>query len=189
MGKNTITSIFMVPTLQIPKNTLRENGFINAYSKDTCRDVVQYNECIYLLFRPEDIELFREWLNNEYERTEQVIEDYDYNGGFVVIVYKLDMKYKADFDLVKQGKYSKTSKKFQDVFPKVLKITKNGLHRDELSLQYRVFNKTNDMVEYWQEKLGISEWDDDFELWEGYDEAQEELSKKVLKKLRDEKSK
>ena len=32
--KNTCTTIFMVPTIKTPKNSLRNNGFINAYLKD-----------------------------------------------------------------------------------------------------------------------------------------------------------
>jgi len=187
--KKTITSIFMVPTLKVPKNALRENGFINAYSEDNCRDVPKYKECIYLLFRPEDLLNFREFLDSEYERTKNIIEDYDYNGGFVVVVYKLNQKYNKDFEIVKQGKYSKTSKEFQKLFPKVLKIMKNGLHRDELSLQYRVFNRTGDIIEYWQDKLGIEPWPEDLELWDGYNEEDEKLTKKEIKKLKNEKRK
>ena len=56
---------------------------------------------------------------------------------------------------------------FQKLFRKVIKIKKNGLHRDELSLQYRIFNKTEDMIEYWQDKLGV-EWNSDYEVWDGF---------------------
>jgi hypothetical protein len=171
--KKTITSIFMVPSLKVPKNALKENGFINGYVEDAERDF-QYPGAVYLLFLPEDIIKFREFLDEEYERTEQIIEDYDYEGGFVVVVYKLDPKWNKDFSLVRQGSYSKTSSSFQKLFPKVIKIKKNGLHRDEISLQYRIFNKTEDMVEYWENKIGI-DWDDDFEVWDGYDKDKEIL--------------
>ena len=36
-------------------------------------------------------------------------------NGYVVIVYKLNLKFKNDYNLIKEGKYSETSKKFQDV--------------------------------------------------------------------------
>jgi len=180
--RKTITSIFMVPTLKIPKNALKENGFVNAYSSDVERDIQSYPGCIYLLFRPDDIPKFREFLDNEYERTKSIIEDYDYDEGFVVVVYKLNPRYSKDFDLVKKGNYSKTSSEFQAVFPKVIKIMKNGLHRDEISLQYRIFNKTEDMIDYWKDKIGI-DWDDDFEVWDGYDEEKEVLRISQLKQL------
>lgn len=179
--KKTITSIFMVPTLKVPKDYLKNNGFINAYIRDEERDV-EYENCIYLLFKPENLERFREFLDGEYERTKSIIEDYDYEDGFVIIVYQLDNKYKKDFNLIKLGKYSKTSIEFQNLFPKVLKIIKNGLHRDELSLQYRIFNKTKDLVEFWEEKLGIG-FENNYEVWEGWDEEKEILEINKIKEL------
>ena len=35
--KKNITSIFMVPTLKVPKDALMSNGFINGYTKDIIR--------------------------------------------------------------------------------------------------------------------------------------------------------
>ena len=86
-----------------------------------------------------------------------------------------------DFYLIRQGRYSETSKKFQKIFPKAVKIKKNGLHRDEISLQYRVFNKTDDMIEYWEDKIGI-DWDESLEVWEGFDKSREILDINKLKK-------
>jgi hypothetical protein len=172
--KKNITSIFMVPTLKVPKDALRSNGFINAYIKDNRRED-QYKESIYLLFKPENLDKFREFLDSEYERTKAVIEDYDYEDGYVVVVYQLNDKYKKDFNLIKQGKYSKTSEEFQKMFPKVVKIVKNNLHRDEVSLQYRIFTKAEDLVNFWEEKLGIdfkSIVGEDYEVWEGWNEEE-----------------
>ena len=175
----------MVPTLKVPKDALRGNGFINAYIKDA-RKEDQYDGCIYLLFKPENLDKFREFLDSEYERTKAVIEDYDYEDGFVVVVYQLNEKYKKDFLLVKEGKYSKTSADFQKLFPKVIKITRNGLHKDEISLQYRIFNKAEDLVSFWEDKLGIDLVEvigDDFEVWEGWDESKEILELDKIKEL------
>ena len=181
--KNTHTTIFMVPTLKTPKNSLRNNGFINAYLVDNVSEST-YEDCIYILFKPKDLDMFKDFLDSEYERTKQIVEDYDYEGGFVVVVYKLSQKWKEDFNLIKQGKYSQTSDGFQKVFPKVIKLMKNGLHRDELSLQYRIFNKTNDLIEYWQDKLGITYWDEDMEVWSEFKIENEILTKKVLNESR-----
>jgi hypothetical protein len=177
--KKTITSIFMVPTLKVPKDALKDNGFINGYVKDGSREV-QYENCIYLLFQPADLDKFREFLDSEYERTKDLIDDYDYEKGYVVVVYQLDKKFAKDFDLVKRGKYSKTSSTFQALFPKVIKIKKNGLHKDEISLQYRVFNRTEDLIKFWEEKLGV-EFEDDQEVWHGFQEDNEILNIEKLK--------
>jgi hypothetical protein len=109
-----------------------------------------------------------------------IIEDYDYDDGYVVVVYQLDKKHKKDFSLVRKGEYSKTSKEFQALFPKVIKILKNGLHRDELSLQYRIFVKSNDLVEYWEEKIGIG-FSSNLEVWEGFDLENEILNINKIK--------
>ena len=171
----------MVPTLKVPKDALRGNGFINAYIKDA-RKEDQYKGCVYLLFKPENLDKFREFLDGEYERTKAVIEDYDYEDGYVVVVYQLDDKYKNDFTLVQGGKYSKTSANFQKLFPKVVKITRNGLSKDEISLQYRIFNKAEDLISFWETKLGI-EFEDDYEVWDGWDEEKEILELDKIKEL------
>ena len=87
--------------------------------------------------------------------------------GFVVVVYEINPRLKDDIELIKQGKYSQTSKKFQDIFPKAIQIRKNGLKRDEISLQYRVFNKTEDLRQFWEDKLGV-ELEEDMEVWHGF---------------------
>lgn len=176
----TITTIFMVPTLNIPREELKNNGFINGYVKDSHRDV-QYKDCIYLIFQPKNVDKFREFLDSEYERTKDLIDDYNYEGGYVVVVYRLNPTFEKDFKLIRQSKYSKTSKAFQSLFPKLIKIVKNNLHKDEISLQYRVFNKTEDLVQFWEEKFDVV-FDDDQELWHAFEEENEVLNINKLKK-------
>jgi hypothetical protein len=171
--KKTITTAFIVPTLGIPKEQLNINDFINGYSKDAGREV-QYENCIYVLFRPSNVDRFRLFLEKEYERV-KVVDDYDYEGGYVIVVYELDKKYSKDFSLVRQGKYSKTSKQFQEQFSKMVKINTGGNNfREDVSLQYRVFTKSKDLVEYWETRLDIK-IDEDQELWNGFHEEMETL--------------
>ena len=44
----------------------------------------------------------------------------------------------------------------------------------------QIDNKTSDLIEYWEKKIGIS-WDDNFELWEGWDEDKEILNINQIK--------
>ena len=177
--KKTITTIFMVPTLKINRDHLYDNGFMNGYVKDVRKDV-QYENCIYLLFKPENIDRFKDFLDEEYERTKSIIDDYDYEDGYVVVVYELNDKYKRDFEYVKNGKYSKTSKEFQSLFPKIVKIKTNGRYKDEISLQYRIFNHTEDLVQFWEDKLDVK-FDDDQELWHAFIEENEILNLDKIK--------
>jgi hypothetical protein len=177
--KHTITSIFIVPTLSIGKEKLIDNGFVNGYIKDGMRDT-QYENAVYILFKPENLDKFRVFLDGEYERTKSIIDDYDYEDGYVVVVYEINPKLKNDIELIKQGKYSKTSPAFQGIFPKVVQIKKKGLRRDEISLQYRVFNKTDDLVQFWEDKLGM-QLPEDLEVWHGFFEEFETLDLNKIK--------
>jgi hypothetical protein len=172
--KKTITTIFMVPTLNIPQNALKENGFINGFIKDDIKDI-EYKDSIYLLFKPVDLYKFKNFLEDEYERTKDIIEDYDYPDGYVVIVYKLNEKFNNDFNLIRRGKYSRTSEEFQNSFKKVVKIVIDGKHRDELSLQVRIFKKTQDLIDFWEDNLCVK-FSDDQECWEGFDQERETLN-------------
>jgi hypothetical protein len=175
----TITSIFIVPVFSIGKEKLINNGFVNGFIKDSRRDV-QYKDSVYLLFKPEDLDKFRVFLDSEYERTKSIIDDYDYEEGYVVVVYQINPRLLPDIELVKQGKYSQTSSKFQQIFPKIIKINKRGFQRDELSLQYRVFNKTEDLRQFWEEKFDVV-FDDDMEVWHGFIEENEILDLDKIK--------
>lgn len=174
-----ITSIFMVPTLKIPKDELKDNGFLNGYIRDNIRGV-EYKDAIYVLFKPSQLDKFREFLDNEYERTKHIVDDYDHRGGFVVVVYKLNGKFKDDFQLVREGKYSQTSKEFQDEFPKIIRIKRGVREIEEQTLQYKIFNKTSDLIEFWEAKLDM-EFDEDVEVWHGWNEKDEVLTEEKLR--------
>lgn len=175
----TVTTIFIVPIFSIGKERLTNNGFVNGFIKDSRRDV-QYKDSVYLLFKPEDLDKFRVFLDGEYERTKQIIDDYDYEEGYVVVVYQINSRLLPDIELVKQGKYSQTSTKFQQIFPKTVTIKKNGFQKDEISLQYRVFNKTEDLKQFWEEKFDVI-FDDDMEVWSGFSEDYETLDLDKIK--------
>jgi hypothetical protein len=178
--KKNVTSIFIVPTLNIDKNSLKNNNFINGYISDLRKDV-QYDNAVYLLFKPDNFDRFREFVEGEYEKNRMLLDDYDYEDGFVVLVYRLSGKHDADLELIMKGKYSKTSIEFQSIFPKVVKIMKNGLHRDEISIQFRIFKKSQDLREYWENKLGVN-FTDDMEVWGGFDLLGESLDLDKIKK-------
>ena len=175
----SMTTLFMVKPLGIGIEKLDKVGFINGFTEDVDHDCI-YEDCVYLLFKPTDMDLFRDFIDNEYERTNNIVEDYDYEGGYIVIVYKLDPRFKDDYQLIRQGLYSKTSKDFQNLFPKIVKIMKNGKHRDEISLQYRIFNRTQDLINFWQDKLDIT-FSSDQEVWEGFHQERETLNIKNIK--------
>jgi len=178
--KKNITSLFIVPTLKITKDDIKGHNMINGYLIDIERDT-QYEDSVYILFRPPDMLLFQGFVEKQYETNKLLIDDYDYDDGFVVLVYKLPSKFKKDYDLIKEGKYSETSKEYQNIFPKIIKIVKNGLHRDEISLQYRVFRKSPELKKYWEDLIDIN-FTDSMEVWPGFDLFTETLDLDKVKK-------
>ena len=178
--KKTITTIFFVPTLNIDRDTLKQNNFINGFSKDIRREV-QYKNCIYLLFKPINLDKFRNFLDKEYERTKSIIDDYDYEDGYVVVVYELNITYEKDFKLIKEGKYSQTSKKFQELFPKTMRVyVSTNAFETKITLQYRIFNKTEDLKEFWEEKIDM-QLDENSEVWTIFLEDEETLNLDKIK--------
>ena len=76
----SITTLFMVKPLGLSIEKLDKVGFINAFMRDVEHDCI-YQDCVYLLFKPTDMDLFRDFIDSEYERTDNIVEDYDYEGG------------------------------------------------------------------------------------------------------------
>ncbi len=179
--KKTISSTFFVPTLKIGKDNLLKAGYLNAYFKDE-ENNIQYEDCVYLLFKPKNLMEFRQFITEEYERTINIVDDYDYGGGITVVVYKLNPKYKKDFDLIKAGKYSETSKAFQSEFPKTIRIVEDNSFKEEVSIQFRIFNKTKDLKDFWEKKLDVR-FRDDQEVWYSFDDEKETLTLKKLEEF------
>ena len=61
-----------------------------------------------------------------------------------------------------------------------MKIIKNGLHRDQISLQYKIFKKADDLRQYWEDRLNI-EFNDDMEVWDGFEIENETVNLTTIK--------
>jgi hypothetical protein len=164
MLQKTISRVFLAPTLGINKLEAEKQGLINSFLKDESAGIEE-KDSVILAFRPADETGFQQFLNSEIKRTKSLTRHYSYPSGIKMLVYKLDPKYASDYELVKQGKYSKTSKTFQGLFPKFVKVKSLfGVEEEKISLQYRVFNKTIDVRRFWETRLGV-DFSEDQELW------------------------
>ena len=57
------------------------------------------------------------------------------------------------------------SKVHLGLFPKFVKVKSLfGVEEEKISLQYRVFNKSNDVKKFWETRLGV-DFSEDQELW------------------------
>jgi hypothetical protein len=94
------------------------------------------------------------------------------------VVYLLDKKLTNDFDQVKRGQYSRTSVEYQNIIPKTVKI--GVFEKEELSLQYRIFKKTKDLVIFWEDQFDVV-FDPQQEIWYGFFEENETLNLAKIK--------
>lgn len=163
----TSTTVFLLPALELDKNKLLLNNFINAYCGDNEHEV-KYENCLYLLFKNVDNENFEELIQH-IEQKNKIIEVYDINGGYTVIVVKFPINYNNEFKNFKDGKFSKFSKSYINSFFPFKKPTewdsKGKVKKEEYTLFYHIFNKTQWLKDWWAKRLGYEDMKE-FELEE-----------------------
>lgn len=172
--KNNCTTIFLVPGTGLRKKDIVKHGFLSAYLDDRNHEI-HHESSVYLLFHPEDITAFQQFLEKEYKRTPLLVEDYDYEGGYIVTVYKFPEKFMEEYNLFLEGKYSKFRKVYVELFPKEVLVTDSkGNKSMEISLTYHIFTRSEAIKRYWEEKIG-QDIPDEMELWSSPDLEKETL--------------
>lgn len=184
--KKTITSMFLVPTLGLDKPLLRQYNYINSYS-DMKDKVYEYDpHVVYIVFKPSSKIMFKGFLENLYKYNNSILEDFNLDDDYVVIVFHLNEEFNRDYELVKISKYSKTSPEFKKLFPVKVHSTKDGKTSTRDSLQTLVFRKDKGLLNYWQNKIGAT-FGDDMEVWYEFDLEKETLDfDKILKETTNE---
>ena len=165
--EKTVTTVFIVPTLNIDREDLYNNKLINGFIADVNKEDYYQEDAVFLLFKPKDIEIFRAFLEKEYEINPFIIEDYDYEEGYVVLVYQLNPELKKDIELIKQSKYSKVSDSFKELFPLRLIDYSDPKRGTTMSIQHLIFDKDKRLLAFWEEQLGGEDFamDPEAELW------------------------
>jgi hypothetical protein len=158
--KSTYTTMFMVPCIGIDRAKLKEQGFMDGYLDDISREI-QFKNAIYMLFKPTDYGSFNQFTEAERERGNSLVDDYDYEGGYTVLVYVIEDKWLPDYQLFLESKYSRFSEAFKQLFPPTVKIDAGGGREvNAKSIQYRVVYRDDDLKAYWEDKMGIIMTDD-----------------------------
>ncbi len=163
----TSTTLFLLPITGNVKTDMLKYGFLNAYIKDELKD--EYENCVICLFQPKDITDFDMFVEEEKNKI-SFVDDYDYPGGFSLLVYSLGKDYEDDVNRIMAGKYSKTTKRYRQLIP--VKVGK-GISKTT-SVQHLVFEKSETMKKALEDKYDI-EIPEDVELWEMFDKDHETL--------------
>lgn len=162
----TVSNLFIVPLLRIGRGRLEGLGFINSYLINGEEpDEVYPDTCIHLLFCPKYIEKFNDFILAQKESENQIIQERDYPGGFILITYKLPSKFDRDYQFIWEGKYSKVSEEFQRMVPSVVRYTReDGVTTSDMTLQHMVFKKYAPLRRNWEAEFNV-QMDDEQELW------------------------
>lgn len=156
--KYNCSSLFMLrPTTELGITEWSDYGLINSYLEDELSDYK--GDYLFVVCKPKDINLFQVLVQLEEEKL-NFIEDYDYGGGYVVLVYTIPEELKEDFEKFKRGEYSKLSPKFKNLHDRTVLI--NSI--EVPSLQFLIMYKDPDFKREMEEYLGV-EMSKDQELW------------------------
>lgn len=158
---NCSTLFMLKPVVGVSNMVLQDEfGMINSYLQDKSREDLN-GDYLFVLFKPIDFDYFELFLEEQAERNKDFVEDYDYAGGYVVIVYKIPEILKDDFELFKKGKYSKLSTIVKECYEKEIKFFLEVIP----GFQHEVFSKANRLKEELEEKFGMY-FTKDMELWQ-----------------------
>lgn len=150
---DTNTTLFLVPILELKIEYLKhEHGFINGFIADV--DVPNEDYMIYLLFAPKDVRKLYHFFNREHGRTNYFINTYNY-GDYIVAKYEFPEKWRKEWDLFLEGKYSQFRKKFVDLLPQEEHKEDKFGPFTEPSIQYHICNQTRLLKNYWERELDV----------------------------------
>jgi hypothetical protein len=183
-SKSTLTTILLLPAIGLSRRSLLKYGFINAYLADIDAEI-KFKDCVYLLFRPDSIEKFEAFFLRE-RTSENFVTQYDYEGGYIVLVYSILDKFKEDYKIFLEGKYSQFSTEYRETFPKFVRVInpETGQQENQISLQFHIINKSAALKNMWEEELKVKFKDlgEDMEVWEKYNIHKETLDIEQIRK-------
>ena len=175
--KISATNLFVVPILGIGRERLLKNGFVEAFIKDDIREL-QYENAVFLLFHPTSWEDFNLFVEDQRDLNMGFVDEYHMAGGWAVLVYQYDKKWKKDVDIITlTGKYSSVSKEYKALIPMYSKEGNN----ETMTNQHLIFNKSDKVKEYWKEQLDLNFGPED-EVWPFYSER-EVLNEESIKRI------
>lgn len=173
--RKNCTTIFLLPGIGHTRQELLKYGFQAAYLDDINHSV-HYENAVYVLFKPENRLIFDNFVLKEHNTAKQLLEDYDYEGGYTVMVYLFNERFMPEYDLFLQGKYSEFRPEYIKLFPKTVKVMDPEIRMETMktSLQQHIFTRSKLIKKYWEKKIG-EKIPDNMELWSSPD-----MSKEVL---------
>jgi hypothetical protein len=175
-----VSNLFLIPLLNIGRERLRKHGFVESFLYNA-EEETSYDNCIYLLFNTLDMDDFNMFINEEKDRT-TIIEEFAYPDYFMMVAYELPKRFKKDYQLLIQGKYSLLSKEFKKNIPMYVKVSEDSKIVEVETVQHMVLSKSPELKEHFEAEFDVV-LDDDQELWKIFDKEKETFRFKNYEKF------
>lgn len=192
-NKENVSTIFLLPGIEIKRElklSFYNNGFVNTFL--TCKGLSYPFEVIFLLFNPKQIDINFCSFIEDLKKNTNFLEVLDVGLNKILLVYRIPKKFRLDYNLFLEGKYSELSEEYKKCFSLEKfkldgygnKVIEKGKYIMEPSNFYHIFNKTEHLKNIWLDKLGISKEEshilDNVELYEKQDTIKEDLQDIIL---------
>jgi len=178
---NASTLFLLKPITGIGVGQFCEFGLVNSYLEDVDNDIY-VGDYLLVLLKPNDYDFLEILIDNQDRENINFVGEYDYEGGWVVLVYSIPEKWKEDFTKFKDGRYSALSEDFKSQHDKHVIINM----RKKETIQYLVFYKDTKFKKDVEEYFDVVFSEED-ELWEKPLTVKETLNiSKIKEKLNEE---
>jgi len=163
--KDNISTIFLLPCLQI-KARLLSKFYIMGFEKSfmfSKKHNYDFNPLFLLFNAKSQFDLNFYMFTQSLEKNQNHVETIDLSPNKILFVFRIPKKFDADYQFFLEGKYSAMSRDFKNLFPEYeYLVDKNGiLVKDENGKPikkatpfYHIFNKTKDLKNLYQQRLG-----------------------------------
>ena len=188
--KFTKTATFLFPLLGISKSLFKchivdtwgrlkfNDRFVNAYWKNNCIEKYKDKDYVFLVLRNyQDLEFTK--FSTALQSFPNYVDEYDINDCFVAI-FSVPEENQQDFDLIKQGAYSKVSPKGREL------ILMNNYFSGKAYTLPLIFNKAKILKDLWEERLSVPHSVVNIheqEVWSIINEEKETLTKNIVSLL------
>lgn len=191
MNKENVSTVFLLPGIEIReelKDQFYSFGFQNTFL--TCPPLTYPFPVLYLLFKPKSIDQDFIRFGEELHRNPNFLETIDAGKGKVVFIYRVPKRFRHDYELFLEGKYSKLSAEYKRCFQmEQYKLDKLGRHVveggkwvREYTPFYHVFYRTDHIKENWKAALGYGPDDhiiDDMEFFDKQNPDKETMDEEL----------
>ena len=159
------STLFLLHPLGLSRKALEGTGFCNCYLRDENKPEYEGMNVVLLLFHVKSKERFNWFVAKERVRTNLFIDEYDYDEGYVVLVYEFPEELAEDFERFKLGKYSEFSEQMKSCYPTEQEVIIEGKRMKSPSIQHMIVERVGEWKDIIEESLGVH-LDNEAEYWQ-----------------------